>query len=98
MCLTSVYCSKFGRIRATKKRSKDFFLFANNFFLLSAACCLPQRHLCDRIPIYLDEIEAEFQNTLACFSGAKRGSNHQKTEGRKSHVTLPLMGEAFEAL
>ena len=47
---------------------------------------------------YLDEIEAEFQNTLACFSGAKRGSNHQKTEGRKSHDTLPLMGEAFEAL
>ena len=47
---------------------------------------------------YHDEIEAEFQNTLACFSGAKRGLNHQKTEGRKSHDTLPLMGEAFEAL
>ena len=39
---------------------------------------------------YLDEIETEFENTLACLSGAQMGSNHEKKGGRKSRDTLPL--------
>ena len=39
---------------------------------------------------YLGEIETEFENTLACLSGAQMGSNHEKTGGRKSRDTLPL--------
>ena len=39
---------------------------------------------------YLSEIETEFENTLACLSGAQMGSNHEKTGGRKSRDTLPL--------
>ena len=27
---------------------------------------------------YLGEIETEFENTLACLSGAQMGSNHEK--------------------
>ena len=36
---------------------------------------------------YLGEIEAEFENTLDCLSGAQMGSDH---ENRKSRDTLPL--------
>ena len=39
---------------------------------------------------YLSEMETEFENTLACLSGAQMGSNHEKTGGRKSRDTLPL--------
>ena len=39
---------------------------------------------------YLGKIETEFENTLARLSGAQMGSNHEKTEGRKSRDTLPL--------
>ena len=39
---------------------------------------------------YLGEIEFEFENTLACLSGAQTGSNHEKNRGRKSRDTLPL--------
>ena len=39
---------------------------------------------------YLDEIETEFENNLACLSGVQMGSNHEKTGGRKSCDTLPL--------
>ena len=41
---------------------------------------------------YLDEIETEFDNTLACLSGAQMGSNRimKKTGVQKSHDTLPL--------
>ena len=41
---------------------------------------------------YLGKIETEFENTLACLSGAQMGSNHEKTGGRKSRDTLPLRG------
>ena len=36
------------------------------------------------------EIETEFENTLACLSGAWVGSNHEKNRGKKSCDTLPL--------
>ena len=39
---------------------------------------------------YLNEIETEFENNLACLSGAQMGSNHEKKGGRKSRDTLPL--------
>ena len=39
---------------------------------------------------YLDEIETEFENTLACLSGAQMGVNHEKTGDRTSRDTLPL--------
>ena len=39
---------------------------------------------------YLDEIETEFKNTLACLSGAQMGVNHEKTGDRTSRDTLPL--------
>ena len=39
---------------------------------------------------YLGEIETEFENTLACLSGAQMGSNHAKKRGRKSRDTLHL--------
>ena len=39
---------------------------------------------------YLGEIETEFENSLACLSGAQIGSNHEKAGGRKSRDTLPL--------
>ena len=39
---------------------------------------------------YFSEIETEFENTLACLSGAQMGLNHEKTGGRKSRDTLPL--------
>ena len=41
--------------------------------------------------LFLGEIETEFENTLACLSGAQMGSNHEKTGGRKSRDTLPLI-------
>ena len=31
---------------------------------------------------YLGEIETEFENTLACLSGAQMGLNHEKNGGR----------------
>ena len=40
---------------------------------------------------YLGEIEIEFENTLACLSGAQiMGLIHEKNGGRKSRDTLPL--------
>ena len=44
---------------------------------------------------YLGEMEIEFENTLACLSGAQMGSNHKKTGGRKSRDTLPLKLKFF---
>ena len=35
-------------------------------------------------------METEFENTLACLSGAQMGLNHEKNGGRKSRDTLPL--------
>ena len=40
---------------------------------------------------YLGEIETEFENTIACLSGAQLGLNHDKNGGRESRDTLPLM-------
>ena len=39
---------------------------------------------------YLSKIETESEKTLACLTGARMGSNHEKIEGRKSRDTLPL--------
>ena len=39
---------------------------------------------------FVGEIETEFENTLACLSGAQMGLNHEKNGGRKSPDTLPL--------
>ena len=39
---------------------------------------------------YLGKIETEFENSLACLSGAHMGLNQEKTGGRKSRDTLPL--------
>ena len=39
---------------------------------------------------YLGEIETQFENILACLSGAYMGANHEKNGGRKSRDTLPL--------
>ena len=38
---------------------------------------------------YLGEIETEFENTLACLSGAQMGSNHEK---KLQVENLPLSG------
>ena len=48
---------------------------------------------------YLGEIETEFENPLACLSGAQMGSSHEKTGGQKSRDTLPLslVGFAYSA-
>ena len=43
---------------------------------------------------FLDEIQTEFENTLACLSGAQMASNHEKkTGGRKSRDTLPFIAD-----
>ena len=39
---------------------------------------------------YFSEIKKEFENTLACLSGAQMGSNHAKKRGQKSRDTLHL--------
>ena len=39
---------------------------------------------------YLGKIETEFENILACLSGAQMGWYHEKTGRRKSRDTLPL--------
>ena len=39
---------------------------------------------------YLGGIETEFENILACLSGAHMGLNYEKNGGRKSRDTLPL--------
>ena len=39
---------------------------------------------------YFLEIKKEFENTLACLSGAQMGSNHAKKGGKKSCDTLHL--------
>ena len=39
----------------------------------------------------LAKSKPNIKNTLACLSGAKMGSNHEKNGGRKSHDTLPEM-------
>ena len=44
---------------------------------------------------YLGEIETEFENTLACLSGAQMGLNHEKNGGQKSRDTLPLKKDSF---
>ena len=41
---------------------------------------------------YFNEIETDFENTLACLSMAQIGSNHEKTGGRKSRDTLRTDG------
>ena len=43
------------------------------------------------IQISAIEHETEFENILACLSGAQMGSNHAKNGGRKSRDTLPLI-------
>ena len=50
----------------------------------------------DITPPYLGEIKTEFENTLACLSGAQMGSNHEKNGGRKSRDTLPLSSAILE--
>ncbi len=42
---------------------------------------------------YLREFETEFENILGCESGADIGSIHEKTRGKKSHATVPLIGQ-----
>ena len=42
---------------------------------------------------YLDEIETEFEITLACLSGAQRVRIMKKTGGQKSRETLPLRAD-----
>ena len=51
--------------------------------MISAVCFTPRRSQC--------EIVTEFENTLACLSGAQMGLNHEKNGRRKSRDTLPLM-------
>ena len=36
------------------------------------------------------KIEKEFENILACLSGAQMGSNHEKSKGQKSRELLLL--------
>ena len=45
---------------------------------------------------YLSEIETEFENTLACLSGAQMSSNHEKTGGRKSRDTQTSVTDLFK--
>ena len=45
---------------------------------------------------YLGEIETEFENTLACLSGAQMSSNHEKTGGRKSRDTQTSVTDLFK--
>ena len=57
-------------------------------FVLSPQCAA---HHGDNFMIkYLSEIETQFENTLACLSGAQMGSSHEKNLCRKSRDTLPL--------
>ena len=37
---------------------------------------------------YLGEIETEFENTIACLSGAQMGSNHEKRDFRTSERVI----------
>ena len=39
---------------------------------------------------YLGKLETDFENTLACLSGAQMGSNHKNNGVRKSRDPLPL--------
>ena len=39
---------------------------------------------------YIDKIETEFKNTLACLLVAQMGSNHEMKKTRGSRDTLPL--------
>ena len=41
---------------------------------------------------YLGEIETEFENTLACLSGAQMGSNHEKNWRPKILWHTPFKG------
>ena len=69
---------------------KDFkykILICKEKFFVSAVCCTPRRHFCDRIA---RKIETEFENTLACLSGAHMGSNHEKKLEVENLVTLSL--------
>ena len=60
--------------------------------LISGVCC-SAAHRGDHFVIkYLGEIEPDFENILACLSGAQMGLNHEKTGGRKSCDTLPFKG------
>ena len=47
---------------------------------------------------FLRGIKPEFENTLACFSGARMGSNHEKIGGQKSSDTLPLLKLFYKIL
>ena len=44
---------------------------------------------------YLSEIKIEFENTLACLSGAHTGSNDEKNGGWKSRDILPSITQFF---
>ena len=66
--------------------------------MISAVCNTPPRsslryvaHRGDNFVIeYLDEIETEFENTLACLSGAQMVSNHEKKLEVENLVTHSL--------
>ena len=44
---------------------------------------------------YLSEIETEFENTLACLSGAQMGSNDEKNWGSKISLDCPFKRRVY---
>ena len=70
----------------------------HNTEIISAVCCTLRRsslwcvaHRRNNFVIeYLDEIETEFENTLACLSGAQMVSNHEKKLEVENLVTHSL--------
>ena len=79
----------------TSKRISPDCLFKGNHRQVKISNLIPRcvAHRRDNFLIeYLDEIETDFEITLACISGAQMGLNWimKKTGGRKSRDTLPL--------
>ena len=66
--------------------------------IISAVCCTPRKsslryvaHCGENFVIeYLNEIETEFENTLACLSVAQIGLNHEKKLDVENLVTHSL--------
>ena len=70
-----------------------------NFFWFAQKICWSPRcvaHRGDNFVIeYLDEIVTEFENNLACLSGAQMGSNHEKNRRSKISWHTPFKKQNY---
>ena len=63
-----------------EKILRNFFGFAKPTILTPGVMHTAESNFSNFVIEYLGEMETEFENTLACLSGAQIGLNHEKME------------------